>query len=372
MSPSHLDPMIYVLFYPYGDAGWQPRMQIHLGNRPNRKRTHITILQWKVAQMAVRVGRFNPILHGEKLFQQWAVDSHLQVEANNLNFVRNQQGRLRVNQYRGLMDYLNDQAIRQRTTVGRSVILPSTFQGSPRNMREKYHEAMAIVVKFGKPDFFITMTCNPNWPEIRENHFNSLQQSDRPDLITRVFSIKLKTLIDDIIKKGVFGTVKAFVYTIEFRKRGLPHAHMLFILTDDYKIDTAEKIDRYICAEIPNFDCEPELYETVIQTMIDGPCCEQNPYAPCMENNECIKKFSKQFSQYTIAEVNGYPIYRRRKGVEVQLRNRTEDNRFVVPFNKFLTRKYNCHISVESCQTVKAIKYIFKYIYKGYDCASVN
>jgi hypothetical protein len=27
-------------------------------------------------------------------------------------------------------------------------------------------DAMALVRKFGKPDIFLTMTCNPNWDEI--------------------------------------------------------------------------------------------------------------------------------------------------------------------------------------------------------------
>ena len=33
--------------------------------------------------------------------------------------------------------------------------------------------------------------------------------------------------------------------------------------------------------------------------------------------------------------------------------------------------KFNAHFNVEVCTTVKAIKYIYKYIYKGYDAATV-
>ena len=41
----------------------------------------------------------------------------------------------------------------------------------------------------------------------------------------------------------------------------------------------------------------------------------------------------------------------------------------MVPYNPFLLLKYNAHINVELCSTVKSVKYLYKYIYKGYDCA---
>ena len=70
--------------------------------------------------------------------------------------------KLRVASYQGLMNYLNNRAdANENMRVGKIVILPSTFIGSPRYMLELYHDSMTIVRNYGKPDLFITMTCNP-------------------------------------------------------------------------------------------------------------------------------------------------------------------------------------------------------------------
>ena len=43
------------------------------------------------------------------------------------------------------------------------------------------------------------------------------------------------------------------------------------------------------------------------------------------------------------------------------------DNRWVVPYNAWLSLKYNCHINVELTVSVAAVKYLYKYVYKGHD-----
>ena len=45
------------------------------------------------------------------------------------------------------------------------------------------------------------------------------------------------------------------------------------------------------------------------------------------------------------------------------------DNRYVVPYNKWLLRQMNSHTNVEICSSVKCIKYVLKYVNKGSDQA---
>jgi hypothetical protein len=47
-------------------------------------------------------------------------------------------------------------------------------------------------------------------------------------------------------------------------------------------------------------------------------------------------------------------------------------NQWVVPYNPYLLLKYNCHINVEVCSSITAVKYLYKYVYKGHDRALVS
>ena len=48
------------------------------------------------------------------------------------------------------------------------------------------------------------------------------------------------------------------------------------------------------------------------------------------------------------------------------------DNTWVVPYNPYLVSKYNCHINVEICTSVRTVKCLHKYIHKGVDRGVVN
>ena len=75
----------------------------------------------------------------------------------------------------------------------------------------------------------------------------------------------------------------------------------------------------------------------------------------------------------TTTTKEGYPLYRRRDNSRtVEVAGMKLDNRWVVPYNPYLLLKYNAHINVEICSTVSAVKYLYKYVYKGHDRVSVE
>ena len=224
------------------------------------------------------------ICRGGRLYQEWLVDQYCKIEAQRLLWVKLNQTAIRAELYQGLQDAVREGDVQEGTTAemqGRNIVLPSSFTGgqrwappaaapclplqrlicfvahnthtahhtAPRRyMAQSYQDAMALVRTFGKPDLFITMTCNPKWEEIARELKPGETPNDRPDLISRVFRIKKDALLDELQNKGIFGRAVACVHVIEFQKRGLPHAHILLILAHEDKPRTAEDIDRMVSA----------------------------------------------------------------------------------------------------------------------------
>ena len=228
-------------------------------------------------------------------------------------------------------------------------------------MQQHCQDALAINYYFGGGDLFITMTANPNWPEIQNALLYNQTASDCPDLVVQVFYAKLQSLMKEI-KKGVLGNIAAYLYTIEFQKRGLPHAYIIIFLQPHAKLCTPQDIDSLMSSEFPHDNIE--LLELIKKFMVHGPCGEQNSTAPCMVNGTCSKGFPKPFREQTTVTEDSYACTRHANtGHTYVVKNKQVNNQWIVCYSPYLIWKYHCHINIKSIASVKAIKYIYKYVY---------
>ena len=205
IHPSYM-PLQYPLLFPYGTDGW--RCGINFAPTADRARSYISMREFYAFRIQFRESEGKLLLQGGRLFQQFVVDAYAAIEHNNLNFLRTHQSDLRADLYQGLEDAIVA-GDTDASAVGRRFVLPSSFTGGPRNMMQHYQDAMAICRYLGPPDLFITFTCNPNWPEIKQElqRIPGQRVEDRPDITARAFRIRQKRYIDDIKINKFFGRV---------------------------------------------------------------------------------------------------------------------------------------------------------------------
>ncbi|UYV71984.1 hypothetical protein LAZ67_9001443, partial [Cordylochernes scorpioides] len=326
----------------------------------------------------VRRNSPNVIVQFGQLFHQFLVDMYAKVESERLRYIALHQRNLRAESYIHLRDALSTDANINPNSLGQRIILPSSFVNSPRYLAEYTQDAFCYVRKFGRPDLFINFTSDPSWEELSAALLPGQKQLDRHDITARVFRQKLVKFIGTLTKGQLYGATVAWMYSVEWQKRGLPHAHILVWLANKLR---PTQIDSVICTEFPDPFQDPLLYNIVVKNMIHGPCGEYNPVSPCMKNSSRSKKYPKQFLLETQTNENGYPLYKRRATeaggftAKVKIRGREEvtiDNRWMVPYSPLLSKMFCAHINVENCSSVKAIKYICKYVNKGSDQAIIN
>ncbi|XP_062198863.1 uncharacterized protein LOC133901533 [Phragmites australis] len=369
------DALSYLLFFPRGELGWHtdiPKVGVSIdevnvarkarGNNDEDPdsggRLCVSVRDYYCYKFQIRPGIFNSMLFGKRLFQQFTVDTYIKIESSRLDYIWAHQRELRADLYQGLVDNLHA-GERRADAIGKWTVLATSFIGGPRDKRLRYMDAMALVRKYRKPDVFLTMTCNPNWDEITRELYPGQIPQDRPNLI---------------LEKDILGKVKAYVYVVEFQKRGLPHAHFLLIMLGRYKLTCPEQYDCLISVELPEKHKYPELYKMVVKHMMHGRCSVLNRDCPCTKNRpSCKNHYPRPFNATTLQGKDSYPVYRRREdGRCAMVRKHLLDNRWVIPYNPYLLWLFNCHINVKACSSIKAVKYLFKYIFEGHDRASMT
>ncbi|XP_045456269.1 uncharacterized protein LOC123666107 [Melitaea cinxia] len=240
------DSLQYPLMFCRGEDGYTidiPQVNPSTGDRVQKK---VSCMNYYCYRLMERHNHYNVLLRYGMLLNQYVVDQYAKLESERLAFIRNNQTQLRAENYIHLQDALHSN---EHTTnnIGQLVILPSSFTGGPRYLHEKTQDAMTYVRNYGKPDLFITMTCNPNWKEIKDNLHSTATPQDRYDILN----------------------------------------------------------------QLPDQDEDPTLYDIVVRNMIHGPCGALNPNSPCMHEGKCSKKFPKPYQSQTSTGDDGYPKYRR-------------------------------------------------------------
>ncbi|OMO88273.1 hypothetical protein COLO4_20331 [Corchorus olitorius] len=197
----------YPLLFPHGEDGF------HLGIRYSNSRTKhapkrgtVTMREYYAYQLQQRNVESNTLLRGGRLLHQYMVDAFSSVDRGRLHHVKTRQKLMRSDRYVNVRDaiYHGDT---DGSDIGKRIVLPASYTGGPRYMFQNYQDAMAICRAYGYPTLFITFTCNPKWKEIDDalQLVPGQRAEDRPDLVCRVFRLKVRDLMHDLLEGAFFG-----------------------------------------------------------------------------------------------------------------------------------------------------------------------
>ncbi|GJU90262.1 ATP-dependent DNA helicase PIF1 [Tanacetum coccineum] len=251
LHPSYM-ALQYPLLFPYGEDGFHEKIPYHTNTGTRKtKRGYVTMKEYYSYIIHQRPGQGGTLLKGGRLFQQYLVDAYTAVEEQRLKWTRNNQDTLRVDLYHNLCDAVT-RGDTSAVGLGKRIVLPKTFTGSPRYMMHNYQDAMASMSGPYGNQICLTHSLHPKCQRILEmlTYFPGQKPHDRPKIGTRVFKIKLTELLDDLTKKCL--------YVIEFQKRGLPHAYILLWLEENCKCKTPNEIYDIISAEMPSPTDDPD------------------------------------------------------------------------------------------------------------------
>ena len=333
------EPLSYPLLFPHGTLGW--------GLPANDGHGDSLLTQmWHYRLRVLHDTRF--MIFG-RLCNEYVVDMFSRDLETRLQYIRE-------NQARSLQEdasLMGEEAIQP----SENIYLPSSFLGSRRWCSQQIADSLTIAAQLGNPTFFITMTCNPEWPEIQTRLRPGQDFTDIPAIVNRVFKQKLASLLRTL--RQMFpnaGRTRYVIYCIEFQKRGLPHAHILIKYVKDCV--QATDIDAVVSAEIPPDAADAALVRKFMlhhHPPLTAPASKYCQRVLADGSRTCRFRYPFPLQQHTSIDGDGRVHYRRRK----------PGDEMVVPHCLPLLRKFHCHINFEVASTSHLFQYIFKYVHKG-------
>ena len=166
-------------------------------------------------------------------------------------------------------------------------------------MQQCHEDALIIVRKYGKNAYFITMTCNPQKPQIVRKLSTWQTSLNMSHLVSWVLRQYLNAFLSDLWENGILGRGITRINVNEFQEQGYPQTHIILAVAQVEKYHDVGDDDSAISAEISNREELPFLSGTVSSTMMYCSYGADNPGNVCMRGNECSKGSSRAFQDHT-------------------------------------------------------------------------
>ena len=200
LNPSAL-PLHFTLLFPYGTKGYSEAEKKKEKDGTNSHK-RVTPREFFTFHLNMRDYYSDYLFRGGRLFQEYLCIAFATIENQRLKYLRYNQKALRADSYKNIKEVIDERVHMtdkvlpgdDQLMIGRKIILPSSFVGSPRWYNAQFQDGMAICREYHKPDFFITMTCNKKWKEITDELRDGEHVDDRPDLVARILNRKKTSL----------------------------------------------------------------------------------------------------------------------------------------------------------------------------------
>ena len=346
----HYEPLQYPLLFPHGTPGWG---LTEMGNGQYENTLALTQKEWYHS----RILSDDRFLTFGRLTCEYLCDMFSRMEEERLNFIRKSKRSIARNDPREI-----DVDDAEQTDIS----LPSSFMGSRKWASEQTADSLALARTYGPPSLFITMTCNPDWPEIKSALLTGQQACDTPVIVARAFKNRLQRLY--YLLRSKMGSITYMTSSIEFQKRGLPHSHIVIQVREIDNPKNSTLLETQVRPELPvhEIDCivkahlprdNPVLRAKIRRFMTHNRDHLTREVSRCRKGGKCVYGFPHPITSQTSVDAAGHVVYRRF----------SEEDRWIAPHIPELIDELDCHIFVDVVFTVTIFTYLYKYLYKGPD-----
>lgn len=143
-------PLTFPLLFPHGRvSGWHTELKSTTGHK-------ISLAQW-VTQLLMTEPRFEKL---GPLVNEFLIDVYSCIEDQRLSFHAYNQDKYRTSVHHASAMARVPRPRRDKAAPMDRIIVPSSFKGGFADMAKKLTESMALLRHFGKPSYFLTVTCN--------------------------------------------------------------------------------------------------------------------------------------------------------------------------------------------------------------------